>query len=54
MSQNLILCPNEEWVLNDLVAVRTGETKVSLSDVAKEKIQACRTFLDSYLETSEN
>ena len=54
MSNNLILCPNEEWVLNDLVAVRSGETKVSLSDVAKEKIQACRTFLDSYLETSEN
>jgi histidine ammonia-lyase len=54
MSNNLILCPNEEWVLNDLVAVRTGGTKVSLSDVAKEKIQACRTFLDSYLETSEN
>lgn len=41
MENNLILCPNEEWVLNDLVAVRTGETKVSLSDVTKEKIQAC-------------
>ena len=54
MSNNLILCPNEEWVLNDLTAVRTGEAHVSLSDVAKEKIQACRTFLDSYLETSEN
>ena len=54
MSNNLILCPNEEWVLNDLTAVRTGEAHVSLSDVAKEKINACREFLDSYLETSES
>lgn len=54
MSLNLILCPTESLLLNDLLHVRSGKVQVALSDEAKNKITACREFLDGYLKESEN
>lgn len=54
MSLNLILCPTESLLLNDLLHVRTGKVQVTLSDEAKNKITACREFLDGYLKESLN
>lgn len=54
MSLNLILCPTESLLLNDLLHVRTGKVQLSLSDEAKNKINACREFLNNYLKESES
>ena len=54
MQESLIICPNEDLELHQFKAVQQGKIRVKLSDVAKDKIMACRCFLDSYLESSEN
>jgi histidine ammonia-lyase len=54
MNEGLIICPSEELELEKLKAILNGGSPIELSDLAKEKIQECRAYLDNYIDSSEN